>query len=158
VSAQRLLFPDVDEHELQAGWQPLAEIPGEARLTAADVLDVLAKRHDEGGWNGRPGRWVFLREVQAATGSYSDVQRFDGVAIGLVPSNDYARIVYEVKVSRSDWLRELKPKTVIRWGSHRVSEGTHRNVEQRGELSRLADIGYSIEERAKWTAAMELAT
>lgn len=159
MSAQRLLFPDIDETELEAGWQPLAGIPREAKITAGDVLDVLAKRHDEGGWNGRPGRWVFLREVQAATGSYSDVQRFDGVALGLVPSNDYGRIVYEVKVSRADWLRELKPRTVLRYdGRHRVSAAVTAEVVRRSEQGPMTDLGYTVEEQAKWGAAMEIAT
>lgn len=159
MSTQRLLFPDIDPAELEAGWQPLAEIPHQAAITATDVLDVLAKRHDEGGWNGRPGRWVFLREVQAATGSYSESQRFDGLALGLVPSNKYGRIVYEVKISRSDWLRELRPKTIVRRGRIRVSPDIA--IAARGDPDaeqRLRDAGYSIEERAKWTAAMEIAT
>lgn len=154
--SQRLLFPDIDPHELDAGWTPLAEIPRSGGITASDVLDVLAKRHDEGGWNGMPGRWVFLREVQAATGSYGESQRFDGLAVGLVPSNNYARIVYEVKVSRSDWLRELKPKTVLRY---RGNPAPHATATYRGEdAERMADLGYSIEEQVKWGAAMAIAT
>ena len=147
MSAQRLLFPDIDDQELQAGWHPLADIP-RAAITASDVLDVLAKRHDESGWNGAPGRWVFLREVQAATGSYGESQRFDALTVGLVPSNNYARIVYEVKVSRSDWLRELKAKTVVRYHGYRVSStfGDGR------------DPGLTVEECAKWAAAMAVAT
>jgi hypothetical protein len=157
-----LLFPDVDEMELQEGWQPLVDIPKGGGITATDVLDVLAKRHDEGGWNGRPGRWVFLREVPAETGSYGEPQRFDALAIGLVPSNNYARIVYEVKVSRADWLRELKPKTILKYdGRLRVSPDVAREAMRRKDdeaLDRLLGAGYTIEERAKWAAAMEIAT
>lgn len=155
MSAQRLLWTDVDEAEMQAGWQPLADIPSDSKVTAGNVLDALAARHDEGGWNGRPGRWVFLREVQAATGSYSDVQRFDAVALGLVPSNDYARIVYEVKVSRADWLRELKPKISARDSYGRMPLRRSLDADGREELERF---GYTIEERAKWASAMEIAT
>lgn len=157
MSAQRLLWPDVDPAELEAGWQPLAEIPNQSPIRSSDVLDVLAKRHDEGGWNERPGRWVFLRETQAATGSYGQSQRFDALAIGLVPSVKYARVVYEVKVSRSDWLRELRPRTVVRYHGRPVSadwvtEGVRRDVD------RWAESGYTIEEQPKWAAAMAVAT
>lgn len=139
---QRVLWPDVDHSEIEAGWTPLAGIPKGGGITAADVLDVLAARHDEGGWNGRPGRWVFLREVPAATGSYGDVQRFDALALGLVPSVKYARIVYEVKVSRSDWLRELKPRTRREWNGRWGSDSGYDDVV----------LG------PKWAAAMSVAT
>lgn len=162
MSEQRLLFPDVDEAEVEAGWQPLAEIPRGGGITASDVLDVLAKRHDEGGWNGYPGRWVFLRELQAATGGYGESQRFDAVALGLVPSNNYARIVYEVKVSRADWLRELKPRILMRYdGGLRVSPDVAREAMRLKDdeaLDRLLGAGYTIEEQAKWAAAMAVAT
>lgn len=157
MSAQRLLFPDADPEELEAGWHPLAEIPKGGGLTARDVLDVLAKRHDEGGWNERPGRWVFLREVQAATGSYGESQRFDALALGLVPSNSYARIVYEVKVSRGDWLRELRPKTVVRYHGRPVSSDWVTSG-VRADSERWAESGYSFEEQAKWATALEIAT
>lgn len=128
MSAQRLLFPDIDDQELTSGWHPLVDVP-RTKLTASAVLDVLAKRHDESGWNGRPGRWVFLREVQAKTGSYGESQRFDALAVGLVPSNNYARIAYEVKVSRGDWLRELKPRTRGQWNWHGDAAGGYDVVE-----------------------------
>lgn len=155
MSTQRLLFPDIDEMELTEGWHPLVDIPKGGGITANDVLGVLAKRHEEGGWNGRPGRWVFLREVQAATGSYSDVQRFDALAIGLVPSNKYARIVYEVKVSRADWLRELKPKQYLRDPLGRLS--LRRALDDAGR-AKMVELGFTIEEQAKWASALEIAT
>lgn len=159
MSAQRLLWPDVDAEELQAGWHPLVDVPRQTSFTASDVLNVLARRHDEGGWNGRPGRWVFLREVPAATGSYGDAQRFDGLALGLVPSNDYGRLVYEVKVSRADWLRELRPRQVLSYNGRRVGGYAGRQAaSSEPERERLWAAGYRIEEQAKWAAAMEIAT
>lgn len=143
MSSQRILWPDVDPEELAQGWTPIADLPKTAVITASDVLGVLAKRHDEGGWNGMPGRWVFLREVQAATGNYGEVSRFDALAVGLVPSNSYARIVYEVKVSRADWLRELKPRTPrLEWNGQ-WGEGSGYNEVDRGP---------------KWAPAMAVAT
>lgn len=113
----RLLWPELEPSEVEEGW--LADVP---QAASRDVIEAIATRHPMDGYNGKPGRWVFLREVQASTGAYSDVQRFDAVAIGLVPSVKYARVVYEVKVSRSDWLRELKPLVDV-YESGR--QGTH---------------------------------
>lgn len=159
MTGQRLLFPDIDAREAGDGWHPLAEIPKAAPITASDVLDVLAKRHDESGINGMPGRWVFLREVSAQTGQWGEQQRFDALAVGLVPSVHYARIVYEVKVSRSDWLRELKPKTVLRYDARlRMSADTARHALKADGEERLRAAGYTIEEQRKWEAAMAVAT
>lgn len=79
------------------------------------------------GSTGCLGAGCFVREVQAATGGYGSVQRFDAVAIGLVPSNKYARVVYEVKISRGDWLRELRPQAeYISNGFRRRSDAARR--------------------------------
>lgn len=99
----RVLWPELAPEDVDGGW--LADVP---QVTAPQVLAAIARRHEMNGFNGMPGRWVFVREVVAQTGSYSSEQRFDAVAIGLVPSVHYARVVYEVKVSRGDWLRELR--------------------------------------------------
>lgn len=155
MSRQRLLWPEVEDHELDAGWHPLAEIPNQTQITASDVLAVLAKRHDEGGWNGMPGRWVFLREVLAHTGGWGEQQRFDALALGLVPSVHYARIVYEVKVSRSDWLRELKPlPPVFEYYGRRLNVADSADVARSGEENGLT----RRERAAKWDAAMAVAT
>jgi len=113
MSAARVFWPDLEQAEVDDGWQPLFVEP-EHQMTSVQVLDALARRYPDDRWNGMPGRWLFLREVQEATGSYGDVQRFDALAVGLVPSVHYARVVFEVKVSRGDWLRELRPR-MHRW-------------------------------------------
>jgi len=67
------------------------------------------------GANYLPPYWVWLTEVRTKTGWSStwgddlDSERYiDGFAFALVKSKNYQRIAYEFKVSRSDWLAELK--------------------------------------------------
>ena len=57
--------------------------------------------------NGGSGEYAFLTHVRN-DGGFSATRTFDGVAISLWPSRGYAIDVFEVKVSRSDWMRELK--------------------------------------------------
>jgi hypothetical protein len=150
----RLLWPEVPEAEIEEGWLP--EAP---RASSDQVLDALAKRHPMDGFNGMPGRWVFVREVQAATGSYSSVQRFDAVAVGLVPSNEYARVVYEVKVSRADWLRELKPQAELISNMFRARSDAARRLAAEVEQG-LVELMPHEEIRwiRKWEAALEIST
>lgn len=145
----RLLFPDLAPEDVAQGW-----LPDPPLVTSAQVIDALARRHPMDGYNGMPGRWVFVREVQAATGSYGDVQRFDALAVGLVPSVKYARVVYEVKVSRADWLRELRPVAEVhdefgRFGGMRAAA-----------IARNAALlpQYVVEQRRKWDAGFALST
>ncbi|WP_407310969.1 hypothetical protein [Desulfosporosinus sp. SB140] len=76
-------------------------------LNAKIILKALRERHPE-------KEWAFFEELRAGTG-YRNVekginpeQRFDAWAINLYPSKKFLRIVYEIKVSRSDFLHELK--------------------------------------------------
>lgn len=146
----RLLWPELGPGEAADGWLP--DFP---TVTTEQVLRALAARHPMDGWKG-PGRWVFAREVNEATGLWGQGQRFDAVAIGLVPSVKYARVVYEVKVSRSDWLRELRPQAEIadRWGARRLSGKAAAAV--------LADPGqvpaWQVSESRKWDAALAVST
>jgi hypothetical protein len=147
----RVLWPDLEPEAIERGW--LAEMP-ELKLSSAQVCAALAARHPMDGWNGKPGRWVFALEVQETTGIYGDAQRFDAVAVGLVPSLKYARIVYEVKVSRSDWLRELKPRWDVRYNGHR------RRMDIRSDEDRdlLTASGFTVAECNKWDAALAVST
>jgi len=98
---------------------------------------------------------VFLTEVYAETGSYGVCPRFDAVAIGLVPSTGvaYGRVIYEVKVSRSDWLRELRPVTVAKYNGKR-----QHAVRRRVRPEDLQSVGYEVEVAPKWSAALRLGT
>lgn len=77
------------------------------------ILKALRRRHPE-------KEWAFFEELRAGTGwgtvrwgrddkgNHNPEQRFDAWAINLYPSKNFLRIVYEIKVSRSDFLREIK--------------------------------------------------
>ena len=160
---QRLAWPELDDGLVSKGWLASFAQP----ITSSDVLEAIARRHPMDGFGGKPGKWVFVREVQSSTGSYSDVQRFDAVAIGLVPSVKYARVVYEVKVTRSDWLREMRPLVEYLWRGHRTgrrrpAQVTRLSVEQAEAINlserRLLDAGYVRHDFRKWDEAVACST
>lgn len=98
--------------------EPLFEVerPTPPKLSESVVADLLRQRHAHPG-NGGSGRFVFARQVRSDsgfagertddTGNVSTLRTFDAVAIGLWQSSRHAVHVFEIKVSRSDWLREL---------------------------------------------------
>jgi hypothetical protein len=76
------------------------------------ILKALRRRHLE-------KEWAFFEELRAGTGyrkSWASTgpvpdnphQRFDAWAINLYLSKNFLRVAYEIKVSRSDFLYELK--------------------------------------------------
>lgn len=151
----RLLWPRSRADDVESGWLPEIEAPA---LTSSQVLGAIARRHPMDGWHGMPGRWVFVHEVSAMTGAYGGAQRFDAVAVGLVPSNRYARVIYEVKVSRGDWLRELRPTAQV---TYRGTWGEQRIGGRRAEaiiLNRAAFPEYEVVETRKWDAALAVST
>lgn len=77
-------------------------------LTEATLLAALRKRHTAHG-NGGAGRYAFLTHVR--TGAGWDQQEIDAVAVALWPSEHYDIHAFEVKCSRTDWLREICPNT-----------------------------------------------
>jgi hypothetical protein len=95
--------------------QPLASQPQEARsrtrrardpkATEGELLDLLELSLARPG-NGGSGEYAFLRQVRNAAG-FDASRTFDAVAVGLWPSRGFAIHVYEVKVDRGDWQREL---------------------------------------------------
>lgn len=73
-------------------------------LTTRQLLGFLAALHA----NDRSAdQWVYFEELATATG-YGDKNRLDAWAMHLWPSSNFKRVTYEVKVSRSDFLREMK--------------------------------------------------
>lgn len=70
------------------------------RKTDCPILDRLEQRYS------RP-HWVFLRELRNDTGFQSS-RACDALAVGIYHSRGQHIIGFEKKVSRSDWLRELK--------------------------------------------------
>lgn len=75
------------------------------KLTEAIVLGLLREKHNQPG-NGGAGTYAFLPLVRNAAG-FSANRTFDAIAMDLWPSRGLSLHVFEVKVSRSDWLREL---------------------------------------------------
>lgn len=76
------------------------------RHTEADVLAALRARYSLNPGNGP--RWVYADHVRSAAGFPQATRTADFVAVDVWPSQGLAIHGHEVKVSRSDWLRELK--------------------------------------------------
>ncbi len=81
---------------------------GEGTVKAQDIYLALRARHPEPDW-------VFLPQVRTRTG-YSrtsgtdmDSERYlDAFAMCCLPAKGFRRVGYEIKVARSDWLREIE--------------------------------------------------
>lgn len=81
-------------------------------VTTEQILVALDRRFNRNGWTG-------IREARAGAGYMrKDVERrIDYFAIHQYPSkNNHHRIAFEVKVSRGDWLKELKDPSKRRMG------------------------------------------
>ena len=73
------------------------------QLTSTDLCEALRQRHP-----ATRGEWLFFEELRGGTGfGSSNEQRIDAFALSCWGRHQ-ERIAYEIKVSRSDWLRELK--------------------------------------------------
>lgn len=69
-------------------------------MTTGDIMRALRKRYAPPGWS-------FLEEVRNKTGHIGGPERYaDGLAMGLWPSHGLNLHGFEVKSSRSDWVRE----------------------------------------------------
>jgi hypothetical protein len=83
-------------------------------LKSSDVLRALRQRHGKGEG---AAEWAFFEELRVGTG-YQTIetratgtnpeQRLDAWAINLYPSKNFLKVAYEVKVSRADFLNEIK--------------------------------------------------
>src|SRR5262245_2299599 len=74
--------------------------------TSKSVLDAIAEAP-----RFAPPACVMLREVRNGTGYAKQVRTADAVVVSVWPSRGVWLGGIEVKVSRSDWLRELKDPT-----------------------------------------------
>lgn len=70
---------------------------------ASDVLKAVFAKHDG-------PEWVRFAEVSDSTGSYSR-RRADAVCMAIWPSKGFAIHGFEIKVSRADFLQEMKDIT-----------------------------------------------
>lgn len=79
------------------------------KITSDFILGILRAMHP-------PSEWIFASEVQTSTGAMSlfgensvlSERRIDAFALNLWPSKHYQRVAFEIKVSRSDFLGELR--------------------------------------------------
>ena len=71
----------------------------EKKITAEDMERYLANKYFN-------PEWVFLKQVRSSTGTASRIA--DGMAFNMYQSTGYEILGFEIKVSRSDWLSELK--------------------------------------------------
>ena len=74
--------------------------------TEAAVTTLLRDRHANTG-NGGAGEWAFMAQVRNAAG-FNATRTLDALALHLWPSRGLVLHGFEIKVSRSDWLREVK--------------------------------------------------
>ena len=73
-------------------------------LTATVLLDTL-----ERAIHASKSEWLFLRELRVGTGQRGHaLQRLDAFALNCLPHHGMRRICYEIKMSRGDFLVELK--------------------------------------------------
>jgi hypothetical protein len=84
---------------------PASRPPKDPPATEAEILALLERHYARPG-NGGAGEYAFLRQVRNASG-FDATRTFDAVVVGLWPSRGHDLHVLEVKVSRSDWRREL---------------------------------------------------
>lgn len=79
--------------------------PGRAKVTAEHVFDALYDRYGVVHGNGQ--RYAVAAEVRSGAG-FDARRTADFIAMDLWPSSGLTLHGHEVKVSRGDWLRELK--------------------------------------------------
>jgi len=77
----------------------------EPRPTAKDIKEMLRREHAGKNFSGE--KWAFFEEFRLP-GFALGVRSLDAWAINVWPSSNFAKVAYEIKVSRSDFLRELK--------------------------------------------------
>lgn len=85
---------------------------------AARLIEIV-----EQAMHASPSEWLFFRELRVGTGRRnSGAQRLDGLALNTLPHTAMKRVCYEVKVSRSDFLSELRQPLKRRIGMRYSNE------------------------------------
>lgn len=91
TESQRVSSPPVDSSPV-------------APMTCSEVLSLL-----ERGIHASRSEWLFFRELKLGTGRRNgSLQRLDAFALNTLPHMAMKRVCYEVKLSRSDFLVELR--------------------------------------------------
>lgn len=81
-------------------------VDAKVKITAADIRAAMTKT-----WGGAGGEYAILWEVAPATGYGHRPRYADAMLMSLWPSRGLELHGVEIKVSRSDWLREAKDPT-----------------------------------------------
>ena len=92
--------------------RPDDAVPKHKGISVYDIHRVLRKRYP-------PPEWVYLEEVRLGTGytgfflkgygkAVKAEQRIDGLALNCYESKRWKRISFEIKISRADFLKEVK--------------------------------------------------
>src|SRR5690242_7930471 len=73
-------------------------------VDATALIDIV-----ECACHAQASEWLFFRELRVGTGRRNaSAQRLDAFALNTLPHLSMKRVCYEVKISRSDFLGELK--------------------------------------------------
>ena len=84
-------------------------MPKKPKVKAKEVVAILRRSHEERGSYNKKNPDCFFEELRVGTGfAVGNDQRIDAFAIHTFPSRGLIRTAYEVKVSRQDFLNELK--------------------------------------------------
>lgn len=82
------------------------------KVTTSDVQDLLRQKY---GITQHSNEWALFFELRNGTGFGRQERYADAFAINLYPSNGFTRRAYEIKVSRSDFLKELSQPEKRQW-------------------------------------------
>jgi hypothetical protein len=78
--------------------------------TADDIYRALRIKYSD------TKHWIYLEELRIGTGyGKSAEQSFDAWVMSAYPSDSMVKIAFEVKVSRSDFIKEIKKPLKRRW-------------------------------------------
>lgn len=89
------------------GTKKAKKIPEADRLgiTAEEIVELLRRRHKD-------RQWVFYPELYYSTKAKEDKKnadsRVDAWAFNVWASRNFCRVTYEIKISRHDFLREMR--------------------------------------------------
>jgi hypothetical protein len=86
--------------------------------SAEELLDIV-----QSALHASPSEWLFFRELRVGTGRRNNnAQRVDAFALNCLPHLAMKRVCYEVKVSRADFLGELRTPLKRRIGMRYSNE------------------------------------
>lgn len=84
---------------------PMDVSPSDRQLREADMLALIEKKYSENPGNGPA--WAVVPHVRDAAG-FDSKRTADAIVMSMWPSRGLVLHGFEIKVSRGDWLRELK--------------------------------------------------